>query len=338
MLCDRAIFTSCNWAYLDRALVLLASIREYEPESHAVLMLVEDRTSDPVLLDVLARFDEVIFAPELPIAHFRRWMFGHDVVEACTAVKGTALVELLNRYQRVIYLDPDTRLYSGLVRCWSLLDDASGVLTPHLLKPETTQLGIVDNELSALKHGTFNLGFIGVNAGPEGRALAQWWADRTRRYSIDAVAQGIFTDQKWMDLVPSYFPQVAVLRDPGYNVASWNLNTRSVSLGPGGTIMVNDAPLTFWHFTKARSEGPLATSRSGNVNVIVGALWRHYLAELANASNSLPDLPHWSYASFNSGEMIPTETRRAYRSDSGLRRAHPDPFKAARYLLSTEVQ
>ena len=39
----------------------------------------------------------------------------------------------------------------------------------------------------------------------------------------EEAAFGVYTDQRWCDLVPALFDGVKVLRDPGLNVASWNL-------------------------------------------------------------------------------------------------------------------
>ncbi len=49
-----------------------------------------------------------------------------------------------------------------------------------------------------------------------------------------------FTDQRWCDLVPSLFDRVHIERDPGYNVASWNLSTRRIQILATGNIVVNN--------------------------------------------------------------------------------------------------
>ena len=63
-----------------------------------------------------------------------------------------------------------------------------------------------------------------------------------------APERGYFVDQRWMDLAPGLIPSLFVLRDPGYNVAYWNLSSRDVRrTGDGYTV--NGRPLRFFHFS-----------------------------------------------------------------------------------------
>ena len=185
-------YTSINFAYLDRALVLADSVRLHHPDWHLVLVLVEPSVPDPALTEAMRAFDEVILAPALFGPDFEAWVFGLNVVEACTAVKGQALVELLAREDcdQVIYLDPDIWVLRPLAGVLAELATASGVLTPHVLSPASTLEAIWDGEVGSLKHGVFNLGFLGVRDTPEGRELATWWAQRLWMACWDAPEQG----------------------------------------------------------------------------------------------------------------------------------------------------
>ena len=40
----------------------------------------------------------------------------------------------------------------------------------------------------------------------------------------------MFTDQRWIDFVPSLFDHF-ILKDPTYNVAYWNLHERDADVG-----------------------------------------------------------------------------------------------------------
>jgi hypothetical protein len=59
---------------------------------------------------------------------------------------------------------------------------------------------------------------------------------------------GLFVDQKWVDLVPGLFAPVAVLTDPGLNVAYWNLAARPVRRD-GARWTAGGAPLRFVHYS-----------------------------------------------------------------------------------------
>jgi hypothetical protein len=40
------------------------------------------------------------------------------------------------------------------------------------------------------------------------------------------VANGLFTDQKWLNFAPVFFDGVSIIRSSRHNVATWNLTTR----------------------------------------------------------------------------------------------------------------
>jgi hypothetical protein len=51
-----------------------------------------------------------------------------------------------------------------------------------------------------------------------------------------------------MSLIPCFFSDFFVLREPGYNVAYWNLHERSIEKR-NDNYLVNDKPLYFFHFS-----------------------------------------------------------------------------------------
>ena len=203
-------------------------------------------------------FDDVVWAHELPIPNVSSWLFRHDIVELCTAVKGPLLEILLDRaVDKVIYLDSDIAVFAPLDSVVDELDHSSIALTPHQLDPDEGEMAIFDNEVCSLQHGVYNLGFLAVRNDASGRRFAAWFAERLRSYCYSEIERGLFVDQKWCDLVPALFENVSILRDPGYNVASWNIAQRRVVVDTAGAILVNGSPLRF--FT-SQSWGPSVTS------------------------------------------------------------------------------
>ncbi len=72
-------YTSINFAYLDRALVLADSLRAHHPEWHLVLVLVEPAVPTDSLSEALSAFDEVILAAET----VRSGVRGMDIRPEC---------------------------------------------------------------------------------------------------------------------------------------------------------------------------------------------------------------------------------------------------------------
>ena len=143
-------------------------------------------------------FDRVVFARDLGIPDFGSWIFRHDVVEACTAVKGPFLHQACGSgADAVIYLDPDTALFGSLEPIEHWLEEYEILLTPHLIDPNDEPTAIMDNDLSASRTGIFNLGFVAIRTRGEGARFAKWWNDRLLAYCYDDMESGLFVDQRF---------------------------------------------------------------------------------------------------------------------------------------------
>ncbi|WP_250518288.1 hypothetical protein [Caballeronia sp. ATUFL_M1_KS5A] len=272
----------------------------------------------------------MVTVAELGIDNWKQWAFGHDVVELCTAVKGAMMDRLLqDDVDGVVYLDPDTAVFAPLEHVLATLETHSVVLTPHVITPEETITGVIDNEIGSLKHGVYNLGFVAVRNSESGRAFARWWRDRLLCFCHDDVPNGLFTDQRWCDLVPALFDSVGVLRDSGYNVASWNLSTRPISLLPDGRILAGKSELRFFHFTKVNSVGEAVLRHYSYGRSEVFELLRWYRERLTeNVATGLPK-SYWAYGVYDDGTPVPRPHRLAWRGRGDLHAAFADPFSTA---------
>ncbi len=324
-------FTSITSNYLPKARVLAASVKRNHPSAGFHLILSDtppegfDATAEP--------FDSVLLIEDLPIPALKPWIFKHSLVELCTAVKGVAAQEIVRRSgaAQVFYFDPDMVLFSGLDRLSEILADHSVALTPHLTAPETTQQGILDNEISALKHGVYNLGFVGINAAStEGRRFLDWWAARLLEFCYDDIPGGLFTDQRWVDLAPGFFDGIAILHDPQYNLATWNLSHRVATGSLTSGILVNGQPLSFYHFSGFDAGAQEAMlKRYGQSSPVLFDLREWYIdACRQQGQEQLGKLP-CKFACFDNGEPISRLHRLLYRSRTDLQTAFPDPFDAA---------
>ncbi len=321
-----ACFTSFTWGYLARARVLSRTLRAAHPDWHQVALVVD--TPAARMEAALAGFDEVVFAAELGVPGFPAFLFRHTLVEACTALKPRMLARLLETgAEAVIYLDPDIAVFHPLASVLRALESASIVLTPHQHAPNDEPQAIHDAERTAQLYGVFNLGFAAIRNDGTGRGFARWWQSRCETDCRDAPQEGLFTDQRYCDLVPALFPGVAVLRDPGCNVASWNLSRRLPVVTAEGALDVDGSPLAFYHFTKIGDVGDSMTRRYAR-NEVPLELAHWWQREVAAASvPSISDRP-WAWRYFADGTPIPPGLRRAWRTEPDLRARFADPFAA----------
>jgi len=325
-----AFFTSIAGNYLAKAAVLAESVRKHNAGARFYLVLNDPEAPD--LRRFPGLFDRVFLLPDLklPAQNVGSWIFQHTLVELCTAVKGPFLLHALEelRAEKVVYLDPDVVVLDSLRELETLLDKHSIVATPHLLEPEEGGKGIEENEVCALQHGVYNLGFLAVNNSAEAVRFARWWSDRLMQFCYDDIFNGLFTDQRWMDLAPGFFPGFHILRDTTYNVAPWNISRRRVAAGPGGKLRVEGSPIKFFHFSGIDSGSDLKMFESyAGHSPAVFELRKWYLGELARAGQEQFGKLPWGYGSFSNGQPIRNEFRRVYRKRPELMKEFPDPAR-----------
>jgi hypothetical protein len=171
-------------------------------------------------------------------------------------MKPWAIEHALGFADAVLYLDSDVEVFASLEPLLDLTREHSLVLTPHLTEPPPLALE-PGEEATRLAGGVYNNGFLGVSRAA--RPFLEWWRSRLARHCRNDLANGYFVDQRWVDLAPALFPFHA-LRDPGANVAAWNLITRRVEETAGG-YLVDGAPLRFFHFSGFDPERPYLLSK-----------------------------------------------------------------------------
>lgn len=318
-------YTSICANYLPKAMALAESVKRYNKDAVFILCLVERDMPD--VAESFEYFDEVILAKDAGWENFETFIFRHTIVEASTAVKPQFMRHLMDLYKdedKFVYLDPDVLVYGEFVELKAILESSSIVLAPHLLRP-----GNIDMEISSLAHGSYNLGFLAVSRTENSASFLSWWAERLFLFCYDDKSRGIFTDQKWIDLAPSFF-DVHILKHQGYDFATWSLLGSDLRAYEDGYI-VNGDPLRFIHFSgldsgtidKAITWWLTEDNRSCFVE-----LYEDYKRRLeARGQSTLGKLP-WSYANYDSGQPISKSTRIAFR-DSALWQRFPAPFAAS---------
>jgi len=243
---DFRVFTICARNYIAHASVLAQSLARFNTSLRLTVLLLDDEAGS---VDASKMPFDIIRPAALSFSgpsEFHHMATIYDVTELATAVKPWVFEYLFSvGAEVVLYLDPDIEVFASLSELERAAQEHGVVLTPHTLKPLPRD-GKIPGERELLLAGAYNLGFLGLSK-PAATAFLPWWSERLRRDCRNAVESGYFVDQRWIDLVPGYFDHY-IVRDPGYNVAYWNLPTRPVAL-EGKTFTVDGAPLRFFHFS-----------------------------------------------------------------------------------------
>ena len=238
--------------YLAQAAVLSNSFYQQHPDGDFTTLVLDSGRQIDTPKELCGR---IITIDDLPIDRevLYQMVGSYSVMELATALKPTFLKYLLHQHGRAaIYLDPDIFVYAPLVEIFEKLQDAPIVLTPHAISPLPRD-GMETSEETIRHAGIFNLGFIGVNSNASN--FLEWWHERLVSDAIVDLSRALFTDQRWIDFVPSLFPFVT-LTDPGFNVAYWNVHERSLEFDESMTAKVNGSTLKFMHFSGYDPEYP----------------------------------------------------------------------------------
>ncbi len=318
------VYTSANIAYLPKARLLARSLKEVSNEIHFVLGLC-DRVPAWLNLDD-EDIDEIL--PIEDLVDDPGWLFRHNVVEFCTALKGPAIKHLLERRdsEYVMYLDPDTYCFQDPTVITEMMNGKSLGLTPHITAPEKTARGVIDTEISCLKHGIYNMGFIVAKNDENGHRFANWWTDRLMDYCRDDIPNGLFTDQRWIDLTPAIFDFVEIIRDDRLNVASWNLEHRLITLVDGRPHS-NGRPVVFYHFSgTGKGAHEMIRTRYHYDNADLQLFEDAYYRDLEITALPSGETGDWYFGFYSDGTRIPDEHRRLYWDSPDLAAKYPDPF------------
>jgi hypothetical protein len=246
-------FSICSNNYLAQATVLRNSIRQFHPDTPFILFLCDLKLPS---LNYLPVADEVIELEKIEPA-FESLALKYNIIELNTCLKPRVFEYLFTerKYQRVIFLDPDIKLFNPLTHLFTSLDHANILLTPHILSPIPMDEK-KPQEQSFLMFGIYNLGFIGVSRSDESLKFLQWWKKRTYILGNMDTYHGNFVDQLPLNQAPVFFKSVMILLDPGLNMAPWNLHERWLTNNNGQWMVNDEEPLRFYHFSSFKAGVP----------------------------------------------------------------------------------
>jgi len=338
-------FTSITVNYMAKARVLCNTLKRYNPNVAFILALADPL---PDFVDLGKEpFDHVIPVDSLDsIGNKNIFFFKHTVTELCTAVKPFIALEIIKRYraEKVIYLDPDIAVFSELKELELLLDNYSMIFTPHQMEPEDDDTYIRSNEILFLKRGTYNLGFFAVKADKEGIKFLNWWSERTKLYCFDDDYEllpllekegllGMFTDQKWIDLVPAFFDNYYFLKDPGYNVCTWNMTRRVIKTTENEGYLVNGRRLKFFHFSGFDSKGHHNEMQRAciynpeNKDAVLLTKW--YEKQLETNGQKLFETFKYPYTYYTNGVFVQNRERKIFHVRKDIYKYFDNPFEVS---------
>jgi hypothetical protein len=292
----KCLVSVATYQYLPRAFVLLESFAEMNPGVDA-LVLVPDLSSRrirtvtwPVSPSVKILGIDDIKHQVLRSVH--RYL---NTFEFCCAAKSFLLEYALFKegYDKALLLDSDICCFGSFEHVWSELDNTDMAVTPHVNSPLPGDEHAPD-DFEIANMGYVNGGFWAVKKSDSIQECLQWMIGKVAHYGFFYPSAGLNADQTWMSALPWFFPEeTAVLKDPGLNVAYWNLHERRLSIRDSKYFSNND-PLIFMHLSGFDEADPSRLTKHTERRVddesmsIVMSIVRDYAARLDDAKKRLP--------------------------------------------------
>lgn len=338
-------FTICAKNYIGLAQTLENSINKFNNDVQ-FFIFVADEIEDEDNVEQIS--ENVIIcknALDIPIDQWYQMAFKYDLTEFCTSIKPSCFKHIFKKYQpdACIYFDPDILTFNSLDTIYNQLNDYSIIVTPHITTMEEYYSGHL-NERNLLYSGMFNLGFLGLKNDSIGKQMLDWWEIRLKDRCYQNMMENYFTDQKWMDFLPSFFPtQLLISKDLGLNFAPWNFYERSLVKENDGTLVVTNRlksenhkyPLTFIHFSGFNYKAFLNNEvKQGNIkNLVIPAdlnvAFNIYATELAKSELAKFINLDYSYAHFSDNTAISIVYRRLFRRLLEDDKIDTNPFGAS---------
>ncbi len=254
--------------YLWQAESLAQSFIKHNPDYTFFVCIIDRVTPDLDITKYKFSFN-IIWIDELQTPTWDKMVEHYTLFELVMSTKALVLDYLFKNFNPnfALCLDSDMIIFDSFQLIENQLDKYNIYLTPYCYSPIpiTTPIELVENGFSdtqpledrmMLYVGIYNMGFIAVKNTPETESFVKWWVNMSINQCFVGRKQGMFGEQLCINLVPIYFEKVLVIKDLGYNAASWNFHERSFSEKDGKFYVNDEFPLVFYHYSGYSADYP----------------------------------------------------------------------------------
>jgi hypothetical protein len=245
-----AAFTVVTASYLAHAYSLRKSFLEHNPGCDFFICLVGYASHVPEKKNY-----SFVYLDQLKDTRIKGMTARYNPFELSCALKPYFAEHIFGAYpgiERLIYLDGDMYVFGA----FKPLTNAAITLSPH----RTVNVNYIDglnnfSAISLLRYGVYNAGYFELLRKPEASSFLKWWQLLMENHAYNKPTDHIFTDQLWLTAVHSFFDDVFINKNPGYNAGFWNLIERKITTGNNG-YEVNGQALILFHYSNYKIEEP----------------------------------------------------------------------------------
>lgn len=310
-------FTICANNYLAHAKTLATSFKHHHANIPFSIVIL-DQPKDSIDYDNLGA-DQIVWPHELIPDLVNEKADVYSVAELCTVIKPKMYEYFYNNsFDKVLFIDPDVKVFSYFEEVLDKLEDYDMILTPHICSP-TGEIGHpLDKDI--MRTGIYNLGFLAMKKSEQTIAFTKWWHKRVVAYGFHDLSKGFFYDQIWFGFAPAFLDNIYILRHLGYNVANWNLHERKIMVSNDKYyINTENTPIRFFHYSHFKIENlPIISSYNENYNLEnrpdIRLIFNEYVKDLENFNYHKLKNIDYIYGKKTNSEKVKKQSRlnRAY--------------------------
>lgn len=227
--------------YLIKGLAMMESLVKWCPDAH-IFVLCMDRQAQDILTAAQKPYITCIALAELETPELLEAKKSRGVAEYCWTLSPSLPSFILDRHPEIdfiTYLDSDLLFYSPLQPIFDEIGDSSIAIIEHRFAPR-----LQDREVN----GRFCVEWVSFRRDEEGMRCLARWREQCIEWCYYRLEDGKMGDQKYLDEWPDLYPKCHIIMHPGAGTAPWNYEKLHFALDTSGRILVEGAPLVFYHF------------------------------------------------------------------------------------------
>lgn len=238
---QRYFCTLFNKEYLIKGVAMLYSLARY-CSGAKVFVLCMDTETWKILASLDLPFVSLIPLEEVEDEALIKAKSDRSIAEYCWTLSPCLPWYVFNRYPEInflTYVDADLLFYSDVKPIFDEIGNSSIAIIEHRFTER-----LKDREVN----GKFCVEWVSFRRDMQGMSCLARWREQCIEWCYYRLEENRMGDQKYLDEWPSRYSECHIIAHPGAGIAPWNYAERKIRSNNQGAIIVDGAPLIFYHF------------------------------------------------------------------------------------------
>lgn len=202
--------------YLTRGLAMIESLEKYCSSYHIYVFSFDDICYQ-ILSDLKLKNVTIISLKEFENEELLKIKPTRTTAEYCWTCTPSVIIYSLNKFnlESCTYLDADIYFYSDPSTLFKEINDNSIVITKHNFSEKYKFFLTIS--------GIYNVQFVFFKNNEHGMKVLYWWKEKCIEWCYGRNEGDKYGDQKYLDIWPTSFKGVHIMKNLGGGIAPWNV-------------------------------------------------------------------------------------------------------------------